>query len=1097
MTSMRRISAAAVWVGILCLLASSCAFSGRSEPSPAARELRLALSAIAESRGLRAYDRAQRQGPDSVRIFLDRFWAERDPTPETERNEYRQRFELRIERARQALTPPGWERADDRLIAYLRYGLPTVADSMRFVRGTTYIGWMYLPAPDMSLAGFGHPLLEELDFVASFERNDTEVHELVPWPGRRRWRRPPKPLGPSEIVDLESILSDQSKDRYLRAAAAWRLRADPGVEAFAVLLRTAHDFDQYVAEVISKAIEPLAAVRLASGERVVAVRGEGGLVDRPEAVVSPVPQPRPAPGPAPAGSDRLQWALLANRIYDPTTYLSPQAVSSLREAASGRDSLLTAHGWLTDEEVERVFQGPLLTARNLLDAGEAVGAHRLLDRLLKRDLSRNPEAWHLDALALLESATPGGRRMAEERVREALRLDPGNVRYHITLARIMARRTLDRYADKQLDEVIAELPIAGDAYAVKARMRLEVYWALGWKAAGWATPISEQGMRTDVALAEALDLLNRALVVDSDNALATWWLANNYLMSEEWSAAIPVMSYLVREGVHVPEALLGRGLAFQHLGELDIAWRDYVQGASLLPESVRPLAVDPRWVLPPSAGGLTHQRAGDSPGMVAPGSLEAGRAAARAADRAGPDSSAVSAARRRAIQGATPDSAVGVYWNSRDPLFATELNERLLEQLRRFAYVTWHFAVPNLGLRGWDTLRGRVYLRYGEPRQIATQAPNLRNMIDPVADSGGGAEGMASAAGLRDKAFGMLDDVKETWRYEDMTFTFGGGMTSGNMTLWPSPFPGDIGTRAAFDDLAERIPESVRVEGHREVRGIESSWYRFEGSGGEVELVAVARLVPPRDDPAGSYRSIAGSPVHLLVLDHEWETITRQESALPRTFRVASVATTWVGPLIRFDPASVPGSPRFAALEVIPPGDGPAFAARDTLVEMNPGGLRISSLVLATNVTEEDRAERWPEGSHFRRFGNAIVPRPDGMFEVNEPVFIYAEVYGLTKDEIGATDYEIAYTITALDRRRTLAPLITPLVGRQVGREDREGSVTTVFSRSDIFSRTYEQLRVVFPEGDYAHRYTLTVEIRDRVGGESVSRRVPVQLRGH
>jgi GWxTD domain-containing protein len=670
------------------------------------------------------------------------------------------------------------------------------------------------------------------------------------------------------------------------------------------------------------------------------------------------------------------------------------------------------------------------------------------------------------------------------------------VRYHITLARIMARRTLDRYADRQLDEVIAELPIAADAYAVKARMRLEVYWALGWKAAGWATPVSEQGMRTDVALAEALDLLNRALVVDSDNALATWWLATNYLMSEEWSAVIPVMSYLVREGVHVPEALLGRGLAFQHLGELELAWRDYLQGVSLLPESVRPLAVDPRWVLPPSAGGLTHQRAGDAPGMVDPGSLEAGRAAARSADRAEPNQSAASTTRRPAVQGATPDSAVGRYWNSRDPLFATDLNERLVEQLRRFAHVTWRFAVPNLGLRGWDTHRGRVYLRYGEPGQIATQAPNLRDMIDPVADSGGGGEGMASAAALRDKAFGMLDAVKETWRYADMTFTFGGGMTSGNMTLWPSPFPDDIGTRAAFDDLAERIPESIRVEGHREVRTIEASWYRFQGSAGELELVPVARLVPPRDDLAGSYRSIAGSPVHLMVLDNDWDPLTSEETALPNTFRVTGVATTWVGPPLRIDPASIPRAPQFAALEVVPPGDGPAFAARDTLVELSAEGLRISSLVLATNVTDQGWAERWPEGSHFRRFGNAIVPRPDGLFEVNEPVFIYAEVYGLTKDDIGATDYEIAYTITALDRRRTLAPLITPILGRQVQREDREGSVTAVFSRSDIFSRTYEQLRIVFPEGDYAHRYALTVEIRDRIGGDTISRTIPVQLRG-
>jgi GWxTD domain-containing protein len=629
-------------------------------------------------------------------------------------------------------------------------------------------------------------------------------------------------------------------------------------------------------------------------------------------------------------------------------------------------------------------------------------------------------------------------------------------------------------------------------------MRLEVYWALGWKASGWATPISERRIDPAVAAAEAIGLLDQALVVDPDNRLASWWLGTHFLMTEQWSEVVPVMSHMIREGVHLPEALLGRGLALQHLGHLDMAWRDYLQGLGMLPEEVRLLAADPSWVLPPSQGGQTL--AGSIGGGAAPTGERPGLGGGRAeAPPAGE------------MSGATVAEETGddPFWRAKDPLFATQLNERLIEQVRRFAFATWRFAVPNLGLRGWDTHRGRIYLRYGEPLVMATQSDALRQRINPVAgdqtaagditdpDEGTAAAVMAAAAEAK------LYNVKETWHYEDMTFTFGGGMTSGNMVLWPSDFFGDINSMADFEKLAERLPESSRVEGDRKVRDIAATWYRFEGSDGSVELIPVAQFAPVETRSAGASMMLGEKPVHLIVLDGSWRSIAREESALPRGFRVPPRGASWVGPLVRVPiddirtaaAAGQPG-PMYAALEVVPSGEEPAYAARDTLSEVGADPLRLSSLVVATNIQEESRAGLWREGTFFTRQGQAIVPRPDGQYELNEPLIVYAEIYGLAKDAIGATDYQIALTITALERRRGLAPVVTSTLGRLTGRQEREGSVTLLFDRADIFSRAHEQIRIVFPTGEFSNAYEVRFEVRDRLSGASASRTTRVAKRG-
>ncbi|MEJ2721956.1 MAG: GWxTD domain-containing protein, partial [bacterium] len=58
------------------------------------------------------------------------------------------------------------------------------------------------------------------------------------------------------------------------------------------------------------------------------------------------------------------------------------------------------------------------------------------------------------------------------------------------------------------------------------------------------------------------------------------------------------------------------------------------------------------------------------------------------------------------------------YWVEHDPDPTTPLNERLLEHFYRTYLADVQYAIPRLGLRGWDAERGRALIKFGKPTNI-------------------------------------------------------------------------------------------------------------------------------------------------------------------------------------------------------------------------------------------------------------------------------------------------------------------------------------------------------------------------------------------
>lgn len=76
------------------------------------------------------------------------------------------------------------------------------------------------------------------------------------------------------------------------------------------------------------------------------------------------------------------------------------------------------------------------------------------------------------------------------------------------------------------------------------------------------------------------------------------------------------------------------------------------------------------------------------------------------------------------------------YWWAAEPLRLTPENEFRLEHLARVAYADLLFSAPDLRLRGWQTDRGQLLIRYGPPPVVGTFPPDPQENTDDVLQIG-------------------------------------------------------------------------------------------------------------------------------------------------------------------------------------------------------------------------------------------------------------------------------------------------------------------------------------------------------------------------
>ncbi|MDE3001238.1 MAG: GWxTD domain-containing protein [Gemmatimonadota bacterium] len=326
-----------------------------------------------------------------------------------------------------------------------------------------------------------------------------------------------------------------------------------------------------------------------------------------------------------------------------------------------------------------------------VDSLLAAAADTLLDRdrreaLMKRALryDRSGKTMHALARFYMAGGTPVSRQTAGHWLLRAVMRERENPDYQATHAELLWR-TLQRPDSYRKALQVLELDpdhLEGLFWAGRFAV-----WAWEWTyftdrldddteaAIGM---YSIRGGKTltfveypDLGIETGIGYLTRAISLDPVH-----WPSHQYLGLAYYAAEMPEPLIELFEAYRQRRpgnwnAHFFAGLGYQLKGDLERAYRAYVDGLNRMTESARRFMQSVFLVRNPA------ETEGEPP---------------------------------------PSDEEIRNFWLGKDPIYLTSVNERLLEQCRRVAYANLRFSDPTLGREGWQTDMGQVYIRYGDPR---------------------------------------------------------------------------------------------------------------------------------------------------------------------------------------------------------------------------------------------------------------------------------------------------------------------------------------------------------------------------------------------
>jgi tetratricopeptide (TPR) repeat protein len=455
---------------------------------------------------------------------------------------------------------------------------------------------------------------------------------------------------------------------------------------------------------------------------------------------------------------------------------------------------------------------------------------------------------------------------------------------------------------------------------------------------------------------------------------------------------------------------------------------------------------------------------------------------------------------------------IGKFWDVRDPLPFSPVNERLAEQYRRIEEARKRYlwkkpiakastigeTIDDLGRPSFDTQlegrslddRGTVYLRHGEPdvRQLA---------IGP----GGNSSTSAFGAG-------------EYWRYER------GDLPDGRLQVHFKLMDGPL---ARGNDMVYSILPTTDIGaanvpvGHAGSEGVEQTLlfletdsYAFDYGKSFFPLTLSTVTFRNREDPAltdvffvatpaGQVGHGEGEEVELVarVKLHSGartEEVTAMDTVLATARDIAGV-----GGVSRFSIATqlstAPGERSYGVqLDVFPTeaygvarGElaVPSYAERE---------LQLSDLMLAASVTSSTTDEG-EGGQRVVRAGHELEPLPAGRQRPGRPVHVFYEVYDLARDVDGKSRYRVRYRIVGEDRDRP--GFFERIFGsRDEGvRSTGANEVSLAFDneRPSSSDRQVETISLDFSQLP-AGRYSIEVTVEDLLGGGAARRKAALEL---
>lgn len=387
-----------------------------------------------------------------------------------------------------------------------------------------------------------------------------------------------------------------------------------------------------------------------------------------------------------------------------------------------------------------------------------------------------------------------------------------------------------------------------------------------------------------------------------------------------------------------------------------------------------------------------------------------------------------------------------LFWLMSDPLWLSPGNEVKVEFLARIAYSEFRWSDESRRIKGADTDRGEIHIRYGPPSTIASfsAGTNSGHELSPTV----------------------------LWFYPNgLFFVFRQPPGFGKASI-------HFDHKESTDNLIERVPAHWgNVLAARFVDSIDVQVARFRGRADSTDVFVVASI------PFGKLVTDVGGAQSLIDVDFQLfdgysQRVTRDSSRDASALPLASPER------VRAWRSRVGRGFHLYRVEALEAASQRGARAVGRMTIAADTGFAMSSVLLATRVLPK-------EGTAGARWTDFNIVPSTGRYRSGEPVALLWETYDLQRAEGGAR-YRVSITLTPVRRggaiglaTRVLGAATSSVVGKRASGTDK---VTLTYERQApggavVLDHLSLDLATAAP-GDY----TLAVEVTDLATQRTVSR---------
>ena len=615
---------------------------------------------------------------------------------------------------------------------------------------------------------------------------------------------------------------------------------------------------------------------------------------------------------------------------------------------------------------------------------------KAFEDVLKLDWKFAPAHYQI-AKQYMEMNTPLARQSARKALDEAIRLDPENTDYQMTMGELFSRQGFSFNAERQyrrlstVDTRNAEAAFWAGFYAVQEYLALidkKQFVRLDKDGSSvmyyWKT-------FADQAQERAEKFLRQSIEADPGFRSAYNLLGLLHVEIGQPEALILLFKRLLEQSPEEKDALMFCGLGYHIQGKLNVAYNYYRRAIERMTGEERSMM--------------------ESVDIIASEEDRTRMAGAIAYRGTGGDNSI--------------DDRRTRFWRSQDPLFLTGFNERKMEHYGRVAYANLRFTRPFKGIEGWQTDPGMAFIKFG--RYVARDVWFVRKAWNYEKfsiwfENGDGLDGWHFAGGS-DAGKSARESTEDIWvpvcrgmvKITRMRVNLSDHYSGRDRkeALWRTPRPP---ARKVFQDTPQRYIDPYRERKYRMPRLVAAF---HEGDSIRVEFAyAIPKARVQVSDPDGLLDLEDG----VFLFDEQWDEVYKRKTFVTMPWPVFDTGTETKSDSLRrnhvvsFRTLRVPPRPHRIVVEVRDRASGSIGTFRELRAfDTGDSLLALSDLLLASGIEPKTS---FPQG----RDDLLVTPNPLHTYGRSEPVFIYLEIYNLKKDGFGRTKYRISYRLTQPDR---------------------------------------------------------------------------------